>query len=92
MSENNWRFFGVVRREVVAGAIFRRSKDRLEYGMGKHGPALVGDPLDHLDEELTDAQHYAAWARAQRHALCERIAELEALLGQHDIPIPGWDP
>ena len=66
---STWRDNDPDIREAMRTYLAWRMEDRHEEGAAEHGDRFLGDPLNHLEEELIDALFYVWFARAERDHL-----------------------
>lgn len=68
---------------------------RHKFGKEKYGPRFVGQPLNHLREELLDAMNYLIYAERRdhaAHALLRRICVWgQGVQAQSDTMPTWWD-
>ena len=56
----------------------KKAYDRYMMGREEYGPSFVGDPIEHLKNELRDATFYAWQIYNQREALIEGLVQANA--------------
>ena len=98
----DWRQWDAGDCEAWLAEDTRVAAERYRKGREEYGPTFVGDPLNHLQDELRDSNFYAWQARRQRaalvramvqtnrenYALCDEIRMLRDAMAQAGIPAP----
>ena len=64
---------------------------RMDFGIEKYGPKFVGDPLQHLEEELMDALFYIYAIKKQRRMLQNVLPAPGCKSGDHAYILTGGE-
>ena len=79
MLENpEWREWTVDECRVWLEGETKKAYDRYMMGREEYGPSFVGDPIEHLKDELRDSTFYAWQIYKQRETLIEGLMQANA--------------
>ena len=85
-----WRNLGGAYRYSFVHSIKNAMKRRYEKGGELHGNVFLGNPTDHLEEELLDAVFYAGVIKRRETEIVQLLGEVLTADGGQITPMLGY--